>query len=313
MSTVVFRPLRDDLPFGSRISGITFETLAHERCRRRIAETLVERGMIVFEDVEQSSAMQVAISNVFGPLKEHPVASVERVNSDAMPGVIVISTEGGGAKVEVDGQPLVSWQPWHFDHCYNNELNYAGVLRAVVRPKDMGLTGFCDGMQIYDDLPGDIRDRIEHQNIIYTLDLLYSHMKFPVPGVRVLQDADSHILEFAKTIPRAIHPAVWSRSSGEKIFHMAPWMAFGIEGNETPQGDQLFEDAWYAALEVMVPYFHEWKGTEMVIWDNTRMLHRGMGCQAGEHRVVHRTTIKGDYGKGYWETEGSVGVGADLM
>jgi taurine dioxygenase len=63
----------------------------------------------------------------------------------------------------------------------------------------------------------------------------------------------------------------------------------------------------------MKTYFHQWQGTEMVIWDNSRMLHRGMGCLAGEKRVMHRTTIKGDYGLGHWEKAGSVGVNADVM
>lgn len=313
MSTVAIKPLRADLPYGARVSGITFETLQHDTCRKRLAATLVDRGMIVFEDVEQSSQMQVEISNVFGPLKDHPVKSVERVDQDAMPGVIVISTDGGGAQVEVGGRSLVTWQPWHFDHCYNDELNYAGVLRTVVRPRELGFTGFADGIQIWKALPEDIRQRIEGREVIYTLDLLYSHMKFPVPGVRVLRDSDSRILEVAKTIPRAIHPAVWQRPTGEKIFHMAPWMAFGIAGNETPEGDQLFEDAWDAALAVMKPYAHEWKGTEMLIWDNSRMLHRGMGCGAGERRVIHRTTIQGDYGHGHWETAGSAALAQDVM
>lgn len=312
MSSVTIKPLRDDLPFGARISGANFETLQDGATRKRIADTLVERGMIVFEDVEQSSRMQVEISNVFGPLKDHPVKTVERVDQETMPGVIVISTDGGGSMVEIDGEKLVCWQPWHFDHCYNNELNYAGVLRAVVRPREKGFTGFSDGIQIYNDLPAEIRARIEGRNVIYSLDLLYAHMKYPVPGMRVLQESDA-ILEIARTMPRAIHPATWTRETGEKIFHMAPWMAFGIEGDETPEGDQLFEDVWDAALKVMKPYFHQWRGTEMVIWDNTRMLHRGMGCNASEKRVVHRTTIRGDYGLGYWEKAGSVGIKADVM
>lgn len=314
MTTVAIRPLQADLPYGARISGVTFEALEHGRTRQRIAETLVERGMIVFEDVEQSSKMQVAISNVFGPLKDHPVSSVQRVDQDTMPGVIVISTDGGGAQVEVDGRRLAGWQPWHFDHCYNNELNYAGVLRMVVQPKELGFTNFADGIQIYNDLPQDIRDRIDGKEVIYTLDLLYSHMKYPVPGVRVLQDASTKILDFAKAIPRALHPAVWRRPTGEKVFHMAPWMAFGIAGDETPDGDQLFEDAWDAALKVMKPYAHQWQGNEMLIWDNSRMLHRGMGCRARERRVIHRTTIKGDYGHGHWENQDAVAaVTADVM
>jgi len=313
--TVTVKPLREDLTFGARIAGVDFAALEDDANRRLLADTLVERGIIVFEDVAQTSAMQVAISNCFGPLKDHPVASVERVDQDTMPGVIVISTDGGGASVAIEGEsePQVCWQPWHFDHCYNDELNYAGVLRTVVKPRDKGFTGFADGIQIWNDLPADIRARIEGRNVIYTLDLLYGHMRYPVPGMQVVRDSDSSILEFARTIPRAIHPAVWTRPTGEKVFHMAPWMAFGIEGDETPQGDQLFEDAWDAALAVMRPYVHEWQGTEMVIWDNTRTLHRGMGCPASQRRVIHRTTIKGDYGKGYWEKAGSVGIDADVM
>jgi taurine dioxygenase len=313
MMSITIANLRDDLPYGARIGGVTFEALQDEATRKRIANTLVERGVVVFEDIEQSSRMQVEVSTVFGPLKEHPVKTVERVDGDLMPGVIVISADGGGAAVEIEGEQLVSWQPWHFDHCYNNELNYAGVLRAVVRPTAKGLTGFADGIQIYNDLPAELRARIDGRDIIYTLDLLYTHMKYPVPGLNVVRESSSDILEIAKTLPRAIHPATWQRASGEKVFHLAPWMAFGIAGSETPEGDQLFEDVWDAALKAMKPYYHDWKGTEMVVWDNSRMLHRGMGCSPTEQRVMHRTTIKGDYGLGHWETAGSVGINADVM
>ena len=36
-----------------------------------------------------------------------------------------------GGAVRVGGEVLSSWLPWHFDHCYNDQLNRAGVLRAV--------------------------------------------------------------------------------------------------------------------------------------------------------------------------------------
>ena len=127
--------IRDDLSFGARVHGVTLDLLGDPDVRERLSQAFEQRGLLIFEDVDPTPEMQVAISNVFGPLKDHPVASVERVDQATMPGVIVISTEGGGAKVEVDGRPLVTWQPWHFDHCYNSELNYAGVLRTVVRPR----------------------------------------------------------------------------------------------------------------------------------------------------------------------------------
>lgn len=39
----------------------------------------------------------------------------------------------------------------------------------------------------------------------------------------------------------------------------------------------------------------------MVIWDNWRMLHAVSGHDPDEARVMHRTTIEGDYGLGYFE------------
>src|SRR6202007_99493 len=114
-----------------------------------------------------------------------------------------------------------------------------------------------------------------------------------------VRDSNADILDFARTLPRAIHPAAWTRETGETVFHMAPWMAHGVVDHETPEGDQWFERVWAEALAVMKPYYHQWQGHEMVVWDNWRMLHRGMGCRAGVERVMHRTTIQGDYGLGH--------------
>src|SRR5438477_4733129 len=132
MDSLKVTPLRDDLSFGARISGVTQAVLEDPEIRRRINDVFEARGLIVFEDVEPTSKMPVAISNVFGPLKEHPISAVTRVDRDALPGVIDIYTKGGeGGIVEINGQRVSQWLPWHFDHCYNNELNRAGVLRAI--------------------------------------------------------------------------------------------------------------------------------------------------------------------------------------
>src|SRR5580658_1833511 len=90
MTSIRVTALQDDLSFGARISGITHEALQEQSVHRQINEVFEERGMIVFENVEPTSQMHVALSNVFGPLKDHPVPSVDRVDQKAMPGVIEI-------------------------------------------------------------------------------------------------------------------------------------------------------------------------------------------------------------------------------
>ena len=300
--------LRDDLPFGARISGVTFEVLQDAAIRRQINAVFEDRGMIVFENVEASSQMHVAISNVFGPLKDHPVPVVQRVDPDTMPGVIDMRHDPAKASiVEIEGQRLGQWLPWHFDHCYNDELNRAGVLRAIEIPSEGGMTGFADGIELYQSISPELRKIIEGNNVIYTLDLRYSQMRFGKPATfREIQAQAGHaqVAEYAKTLPRAIHPAVWTRRSGEKVLHVSPWMAVGIECHEGPEGNELLEAVCQEILAKVKPYFHQWKPTDMLIWDNWRMLHCVSGHDPQLPRRMQRTTIKGDYGLGYFENNG---------
>jgi len=267
----------------------------------------VEHGVIVFEDVEPSDAMQLALSNIFGPLKEHPVKNVTRVDGDAMPGVVRIHAAAGkGGLVELAGKQLSHWLPWHFDHAYNDELNYAGILRATEIVPEGGLTGFTDGIALYNAFPKDLLAKIEGKTIIYTLNVQYDTMRFGRPDAfQVLQRKPSPpgFEEEARRMPRALHPAVWTRDTGEKVLHISPWMAEGIVGMENAEGDALLEEVCQTInrLALELSYFHKWRPTDMMIWDNTRVLHSVTGHDPALDRTMQRTTIKGDYGLGRFE------------
>ncbi|CAN7272710.1 TauD/TfdA family dioxygenase [Phenylobacterium sp. LjRoot225] len=308
MASIRVSALQEDLAFGARISGATLDNISDEAVRAQINEVFEDRGMIVFEDVEPSGQMHLAISNVFGPLKDHPVKTVARVDADAMPGVIDMRHDPDNAiLVELEGKQLAQWLPWHFDHCYNNELNRAGVLRAIDIPPEGGMTGFADGVELYQAIPRELRDQIEGRDIIYTLNVVYEEWRFGRPktfrAVRTPQSAwDMNV--YAKTLSRALHPAVWTRDDGRKVFHVSPWMAEGISGDETPEGERLLEEVCQEVFRKAHGYFHPWKPTDMLIWDNWRMLHCVSGAPVQHARRMQRTTIKGDYGLGRFENDG---------
>lgn len=305
MSSLHISPLREDLSFGARVSGVTLDALDDEQVRGQLRQTFAERGMILFEDVEPDPQLQVEISKVFGPLKEHPVPTVPRADGGLYPGVVQIGQPPrAGNIVVIDGKEVTSWLPWHFDHCYNNELNLAGVLRCVTGVSEGGETGFADGIELYRSLSPELRRQIEGRNILYSLNLRFRDMRFGLTeGFREIQPhvALQETIDYGKKLPRSVHPAVWTRSSGEKVLHVSPWMAEGIEGDETPEGDELLEAVCKEILAKAKPYFHSWRPTDMVIWDNLRMLHAVSGHDPDEPRIMHRTTIKGDYGLGYFE------------
>ena len=88
MAGITVRNLRDDLGFGAIVDGLTWDNIEDPAIRRQINDVFEDRGMIVFENVEPSQKMHLAISNIFGPLKDHPTKTTARVDQDSAPGVI---------------------------------------------------------------------------------------------------------------------------------------------------------------------------------------------------------------------------------
>lgn len=307
------RPLQQGLPFGVRIGGLTLKIVEDPAIKKEIDDLFIEHGMIVFEDVENSDAMQLALSDCFGPLKEHPVKAVTRVDASRMPGVVEIAARpDNGGIVEIAGKRLAHWLPWHFDHCYNDELNRAGVLRALEIVEEGGITGFMDGIALYKAFPKDLLARIEGKDIVYTLSTQYDDLKFGIPEEYRMIKPKPSSPEFkaqAAEMPRSIHPAVWARPTGEKCLHVSQYMAQGILGMENAEGDALLDEVCKTINRFAdgCSYHHKWKPTDMLIWDNLRMLHAVSGSNPEDTRVMYRTTIKGDYGHGRWDTRNAAG------
>lgn len=217
MASIDVQPLDESVNFGARVSGITSEALDDPAIRAKLKSLLDDRGVIVCKNVEQTPQMQVKLSEVFGPLKDHPVYSVARADRDNLPGVIVIASGPGSCIVEIDGKPLVTWQPWHFDHAYNNEMMYAAVLRSIKIAKDGGRTAFVDGIQIYNDLKPETRAQLEGLNVLYNLDLRYNKQRFGLPkNFKLVRQHDFTLSEENENGRCSVHPAVWTRPQGEK-------------------------------------------------------------------------------------------------
>jgi len=318
MAGIKVRDLSPNHRFGARIDGLNWENINDPAVRAEINSVFESRGMIVFSDMEPTSKMQVAVSTVFGPLKDHPTKTTPRdaETGDTAKGVIdmhYVPNSGNdmGGLVEIDGQVLARYSPWHFDHCYNDELNRAGVLRAPINAPEGGRTGFMDGIELYKNFPVALRNKIEGLNIIYTLDTRLTKMRFGV-NFKAFDDAKltSALLKEVAIFPRAMHPAVWTRKTGEKVLHIGPWMSVGVEHHENPEFEAVYDEVCHQINllgKSNVAYWHEWKPTDMVIWDNWRMVHAVEGCDAKYERWTLRTTIKGDYGLGYFEDGKKIG------
>jgi taurine dioxygenase len=312
--SITVKPLSDDLPFGARITGVIMANVGDADVQCEINEVFTDRGMIIFEEMEPTNAMQIALSEVFGELEDHAIGEDMPLADDDVRGM----TDFEYLDIfTINGEEISGWVPWHIDACYAKELNRGGILRALVISPEGGRTGFADGIQLYRAIDPALRDRFENLNVIYHSHLMFTALKFGRPAdfkAIKLRQMMVDMIEHAKDAPRTVHPAIWTRETGEKVLHAAPWQAAGIEGMEGPEGDALLEELFAEIEAKMLPYWHSWKPTDMAIWDNWRFLHAASGNPAKYPRRMQRTTIKGDYGLGRYEDESNTQapVGIDV-
>jgi taurine dioxygenase len=307
MTQLDIRLLTDELPFGARISGVTMANVGDEDVRQRLREVFEDRGMIIFEDIEQSEDMQFAVSEVFGPSQEYAIKNSSFEAKGKKVGLITFAAEErAGTIVEFGGRVIAGHVPWHFDACYAEKLNRAGVLRILVNSPEEGMTGFADGVQIYNALSAEWQAKAEAVDVVYWQFNMFHEQRFGMPeDFRMVQLAEASIalFEASRDIPRTVHPAVWQRKSGEKVLHVSPWQADGVAGMEGPEGDALLEELVQQLHGVMTPYWHDWKPNQMAIWDNWRFVHSASGHDPKYARDARRTTIQGDYGLGCYQKD----------
>ena len=318
MTGIAIGPAQAGLDFVARVAGVNLDNLRDAELRARLVEALEQHGVLVFEDMEQSSEMLLELSSVFGPLKDHAMQAVSRADDEGvMANVMELDFPAEDSDLyEIEGKVLAGYIPWHYDACYTKELYRGAALRCLTIPPEGGRTGFADGIQLYRDLPGRLRDRFESLDIVYHPMLMMSLQRFGLPKnwrMVHLKPSSQAVIDAARDAPRAIHPAIWQRASGERVVHVSPWQADGIAGMEGPQGDALLEELCQELFATMKPYWHTWQPGDMLVWDNWRTIHAVSGHPPNLARCVHRASFAGDYGLGRFEDDagGKVAVKAD--
>jgi taurine dioxygenase len=299
MAELDIRPLGEDYPFGARIRGVTSVNVTDEAIRQQLREVFEDRGVIVFEEMEPSEDMQIALSSVFGPSQDYAIKDFA-IENKKHPGLISLGTKRPNI-VEIDGRQIAGYVGWHFDACYVPKLNRAGLLRMEVNAPRDGMTGFADGVQMYKLLPPEWQAKTEALSVIYYQRNMFHHQRFGLPKswkLIQLEETSTGLLEASIPVPRSVHPAVWTRANGDRVLHVSPWQADGIAGQEGSEGDALLTELIEQMYAVIQPYWHDWKSTDMVIWDNWRFLHSAGGHDPKFDRNPLRTTIQGDYGLG---------------
>ena len=294
------KPLREGLPFGVTVSGVTLDMLKDEGTRKALYDLWIDEGVILFRGCEDSEEMQLELSSCFGTNAEHLFPSVRAQDKPTLTNIKFYPDDG--SLYDVGGETRGGWLPWHSDLVYSAAINHGGILRPQVIPPRLGKTGFLCQIAAYDRLPQNLRERIEGLHVVYEIRVNHSKSIFAnTDNVRFLRMAESGLaIDRSRfTYPRVIHPMVYEQErTGRKVLNVSPGFALGIYENGSHEGEELLHEVCQYCMDPSLAYFHDWKMGDMVLWDNWRVLHSAEGTDAGDTRVMMRTTIAGDYARG---------------
>ena len=220
-----------------------------------------------------------------------PVQIPEGIKEPGVPEISVLSN------IVVDGKnigALDAGMIWHKDMTYQKDIGWATVLYGMKIPmrggKSLGGTQFSNCYAAYDDLPEDVKRKLEgvtgiHSSVMYNAKVRRLGSKRPAySGEKLLKQ---------KTLPHPvvlIHPV-----SGRKVLYCDPGHVESLEGLPEDEAAELLIFLGEHQLQEKYRYIHKWTEGDLLMWDNMSTLHMAtLDYEPHEHRLMKRCQILSD-------------------
>ncbi|KAJ5924915.1 hypothetical protein N7454_007554 [Penicillium verhagenii] len=276
--------------FGCSIMGLDLSKPLSEQTFKGIENLLHHHGVVVIPNANlPDDESQVAFSRRFGEVEKSryrspymralPLLEIFDISNLDQNDEIV--TPGNERRVTaIRGNAL-----WHADGSFNPRRTYISMLHAIeLPPKGTGgATEYADARQAYEDLPEDMKMKIK--DLVAVHSLLHN---------RQTANPDSELFKNRNVLlePSARHRVVTIHEpSGRPMLYVTSY-AHHIEGMPIEEGQKLLKELMDYITQPKYVFCHEWyKKGDLVIWDNTAVLHRATpGYYEGKYRRDMRRT-----------------------
>lgn len=233
----------------------------------------------MFRDQDVTHEDHIRFGRYFGELEGHPVTA-------HVPGYPEILHIEAGDGLRLTDRILPILRPankWHTDVTFREKPSFAGILRARTLPAIGGDTLFADTAAIYNDLPQDVRDRIEPLDAEH--DILQSF------GWRITEEKRAQL---RKEHPAQVHPIVRRHpETGEQHLFVNHVFTTRIIGLPEDEARELLA---YLIDRVKAPEYQvriRWTPNTLTMWDNQATQHYAILDYWPAERVMERVTVAG--------------------
>jgi taurine dioxygenase len=191
---------------------------------------------------------------------------------------------------------------WHTDQSYRRPPPDVSLFLAVEPvPRGQGQTLFADGTAAYEALPPALKARVD------AMDGLHVGMSAGRDRTSLLEGKTPRSLgphEQPQRQPVArVHPVTGNRALYMCEYGQMDWLEgpfAGLEPGPNGEGGRLLDELMRHLTRPEFVYVHEWTPGDLIVWDNRCLVHAATWFDAEkESRVMWRTTVWGNPGKGY--------------
>jgi alpha-ketoglutarate-dependent taurine dioxygenase len=262
---------------GLEISGMTSQDLAQPDAAQQARRALEQHGVVVYREVNVSDADLVTFGRRLGtlvvqPTGEHEYPEIQTITMDpAKTNAIMASYRQGNFH-------------WHIDGLMDQIPQKATLLTARAVDPAGGDTEFANTYAAYNALSEEERDAIADLRVLHS----FAH-------AQSLANPEPTAKERAawERIPTQVHPLVWKRRDGRTSMLVGS-TATEIVGWPRERGRDLLDRLLDWATQPRFTLRQQWRVGDLVIWDNTGMLHRALPFAPTSVRLLHRTTLAGE-------------------
>ncbi|EPH42542.1 TauD/TfdA family dioxygenase [Streptomyces aurantiacus] len=256
---------------GAEIRGTDLTRPLDPAVREELNRALLEWKVLFFRGAHLTSDQQRAFARNWGELETNPLLARGAADD-------VARFEKGG-----DAAPTFE-NVWHTDVTFRERPALGAVLQLREVPPVGGDTMWADMAAAYDNLPDDIKARVDDAVAVH--DFIPGFARFYGPGqLAPLQD------EF----PPVTHPVVRTHpETGRRMLFVNTSFTTHIVGMDRAESDRLLG---FLVRQAHVPEYQvrwRWQAGDIAFWDNRATQHYAVDDYAPHRRVAERVAIAGD-------------------
>ena len=262
---------------GLEVTGMTADQFAATGAAKEAQRTLDEHGVVVYREAHLDDDELLAFSRRLGtlvvqPTGEHRHPEIQTITLDpAKTNALLASYRQGNFQWHIDGATVAVPQK-------------ATLLTARAVDPAGGDTEFANTYAAYSALSEAERAEIAELLVLHT----FSH-------AQSLANPDATEEQRASwdRVPSRVHPLVWRRRNGRKSLLLGATAA-EVVGWPAGRGRALLDRLLAWSTQPQFTLRHTWRVGDLVMWDNTGMLHRALPFEPSSVRLMHRTTLQGE-------------------